>query len=267
MATTDSAFSGSIPAIYDRWLVPLLFEPWADDLVARAVALTPADLLETAAGTGVVTERLARALPGARIIATDLNPAMLERAAQRVPLATTEAADAQALRFADASFDFIACQFGVMFFPDRPKAQREARRVLRPGGHYIFNVWDRIDRNPVSKAVGDAVAALFPDHPQGFLERTPFGHYHTDVLIDELKRAGFAAVSVETLEKLNGRIAPHDAAEGLCRGTPLSVEINERGAGAMERAIDAASAALAPLAASDGKLDAPMTAHVLTAIA
>jgi ubiquinone/menaquinone biosynthesis C-methylase UbiE len=267
MATIDSAFSGSIPAIYDRWLVPLLFEPWADDLAARAAALKPTDLLETAAGTGVVTERLARALPHARITATDLNPGMIERAGPRAPGVALRAADAQALPFPDASFDLVACQFGVMFYPDRLSAQREARRVLRPGGSYIFNVWDRIDRNPVSQTVADAVAALFPENPPRFLDRTPYGHHATDLLVDELKSAGFTGVSVETLEKRNGRVSAHDAAEGLCRGTPLSVEINGHGSDAMVWAVEAAAAQLAPLVGSDSKLDAPMTAHVLTAIA
>jgi ubiquinone/menaquinone biosynthesis C-methylase UbiE len=194
MATIDSAFSGSIPAIYDRWLVPLLFEPWADDLAARAAALNPSDVLETAAGTGVVTERLARLLPNAHITATDLNPAMIERAVERAPRVATRAADAQSLPFGDGAFDLVLCQFGVMFYPDRVAAQREARRVLRPGGRYIFNVWDRIDRNPVSQTVADAVAALFPEDPPRFLERTPFGHHDTDRLAEELKSVGFTGV-------------------------------------------------------------------------
>jgi ubiquinone/menaquinone biosynthesis C-methylase UbiE len=267
MATIDSAFSGSIPAIYDRWLVPLLFEPWADDLAARAAALNPSDVLETAAGTGVVTERLARLLPNAHITATDLNPAMIERAVERAPRVATRAADAQALPFADAAFDLVLCQFGVMFYPDRIAAQREARRVLRPGGRYIFNVWDRIDRNPVSQTVADAGAALFPEEPPRFLDRTPFGHYDTDRLAEELKSVGFTGVSVETLEKRNGRVGAYDAAEGLCRGTPLSMEINAHGSDAMVWAVEAAAAQLAPLIGDDGKIDAPMTAHVLTAIA
>lgn len=266
MATIDSAFSGSIPAIYDRWLVPLLFEPWADDLAARAAALHPGDVLETAAGTGVVTERLARALPGARITATDLNAAMIERAVARAPRVATRAADAQALPFPDAGFDLVVCQFGVMFFPDRIAAQREARRVLRRGGTYLFNVWDRIERNPVSQTVAEAVAALFPEDPPRFLDRTPYGHYQTDLLVAELKSVGFTGVRVETLEKRNGRVAAHDAAEGLCRGTPLSMEINAHGSDAMVWAVEAAAAQLAPLVASDGLIDAPMTAHVLTAI-
>jgi len=267
MTTSDSAFSGSIPALYDRLLVPMLFEPWADDLAERIAALAPCDVLEIAAGTGAVTERLARALPQANIVATDLNPAMLDEARRHAPGVTFQPADAQALPFADSSFDAVACQFGVMFYPDRPAAQREARRVLRPGGHYMFSVWDHIDRNPASKAIGDAMASLFPDDPPRFLERTPFGHHDTATLTDELRDAGFARVEVASLVKPNGRVTAREAAEGLCRGSPLAAEISARGEEAMDRAVAAATAALAPLTGRDGKLDAPMAAHVLTAFA
>jgi ubiquinone/menaquinone biosynthesis C-methylase UbiE len=268
MASTDAAFAGTIPAIYDRWLVPLLFEPFADDLARRAAALEPKDVLEVAAGTGVVTVRLESALPHAKITATDLNPAMLERAAKHAPRSVVKAADAQSLPFADKSFDLVACQFGVMFYPDRPRAQHEARRVLRPGGHYIFNVWDRIGNNPVSKAISDAVAGLWPEDPPRFLERTPFGHFDTDQLASELRDAGFREVTVETLAQRNGRVGPRQAAEGLCRGSPLSAEIDAHGGEeAMERAVAAAEDALTPLVGSDGKIDAPMVAHVLSATA
>ena len=267
MTSSDSVFSGSIPALYDRLLVPMLFEPWADDLAARAAALAPRDLLEVAAGTGVVTERLARALPHATIVATDLNPAMLDEARRRAPAATFQPADAQALPFADSSFDLVICQFGVMFYPDRPAAQREARRVLRPGGRYIFSVWDRIDRNPASHAVSDAVASLFPDDPPRFFDRTPFGHHDTAILTRELRAAGFAQVEVASLVKPNGRVTVQEAAQGLCRGSPLAAEIVAHGPDAMDKAISAASAALAPLLDEHGQLDAPMAAHVLTASA
>ncbi len=263
----DSAFTGSIPLIYDHCLVPMLFAPWAADLADRIAAFQPRDVLETAAGTGVLTELLARDLPEARIVATDLNPAMLDRARIRVPGVHLEPADAQSLRFPDESFDVVACEFGVMFYTDRPAAQREARRVLRDGGHYVFTVWDQIVRNPAARAVADAVAALFPHDPPHFLERTPFGHHDTGALAEELRAAGFGKVDVASRSMPNGRVTAHEAAEGLCRGTPLSVEINAHGNDAMERAVAAAEHALARFTAADGRIDAPMAAHVLTATA
>src|SRR5256885_6272735 len=121
MGATDTGFAGSIPAIYDRYMVPLLFAPYAALVAERAKALAPSRILETAAGTGVVTEALHRALPDAEIIATDLNPPMLEQAAARVsaPKVRFQQGDALDLPFDGDSFDLVVCQFGVMFFPDK----------------------------------------------------------------------------------------------------------------------------------------------------
>jgi ubiquinone/menaquinone biosynthesis C-methylase UbiE len=151
MATSDKVFAGSIPELYERLLVPLIFECYARDLAARVAAAIPNDVLEIAAGTGVVTRAMAARLPsGARIVATDLNQPMLDEAAKRLPSDARVAwqqADAMALPFPDASFDVVACQFGAMFFPDKVAAYRQARRVLRSGGRFMFNVWDKIADN------------------------------------------------------------------------------------------------------------------------
>src|SRR5438270_13193608 len=102
MSATDTVFAGSIPAIYDRYMVPLLFAPYAALVADRAKALAPRRILETAAGTGVVTQALHRALPDAEIIATDLNPPMLEQAALRVNAANVRFQQADAV---DLPFD------------------------------------------------------------------------------------------------------------------------------------------------------------------
>src|SRR5262249_49704927 len=152
MKDTDKLFIGSMPALYDRHLGPFLFAPYARDVAARAAALAPRRLLETAAGTGIVTRALAQALPETTTItATDLNQAMVDYAAAqtRAPNLTWGQADALALPFADGSFDAVVCQFGVMFFPDKRAGFREALRVLRPGGHFLFSVWDRIEENEI----------------------------------------------------------------------------------------------------------------------
>src|SRR5258706_7272698 len=171
---TDKVFSGSIAELYEKYLVPLIFEPYATDVATRLVSRSPATVLEIAAGTGVVTRALASALPeGTSIVATDLNQPMLDQAAKvgtKRPVQWRQA-DAMQLPFADASFDTVACQFGVMFFPDRGAAFAEARRVLRPGGALLFNVWDRIEQNEFAHAVDGAVAAQFPADPPRFLAR------------------------------------------------------------------------------------------------
>lgn len=265
MTGSDALFAGSIPALYDRHLVPMLFEPYAKDLAARAAALRPRRILETAAGTGIVTEELARALPEAEIVATDLNQAMLDVAAERVrsPQVTFQATDAQALPFEDGGFDLVVCQFGVMFFPDRIAAYREARRVLRDGGAFLFNAWDSLERNPGSKAVSEAVAALFPEDPPSFLSRTPFGYHDKARIEADLRGAGFSDIASETVEHRSRLGSPRAAATGLCHGTPLKAEIEARDAGRLDAATDAAAAALARLA--DGAADVPMSAHVFSA--
>ena len=260
MSGSDSLFAGSIPALYDRLLGPLLFEPYARDLAARAGALQPRRILETAAGTGIVTEALLDAAPGAEIVATDLNQAMLDVAAARLDPGRIafQAADAQSLPFADSSFDLVVCQFGVMFFPHRVAAYRDARRVLKPGGAFLFNVWDRLDRNPVSAAIAGAVADLFPQDPPSFLARVPFGYHDIARVEADLRSAGFADIVAETVEA-SSRVAARDAAIGLCQGSPLRAEIEARGS--LEAATEAAAAALAGY---DGE-DAPMSAHVFGA--
>lgn len=267
MTATDIVFAGSIAALYDRLMVPLKFIPWAQDMARRIAALAPATILETAAGSGVVTEQIARALPGATITATDLNPAMLEIAAQRPGLQQVhfQPADAQALPFADASFDLVACQFGAMFYPDRIAAAREVHRVLRPGGTYLFNVWNSIDQNPVSLLLSEALAREFPDNPPSFYARVPFGYHDDARIVGDLSAAGFAEIEIETLEYPHGRLTAQEAAEGMCRGTPLAAEIATHGEHALDLAVETATRALQSLCGADGRLHAMMSAHVVTA--
>src|SRR3984893_18481776 len=181
MAATDKLFAGMIPEIYDRFLVPLIFESYAGDLAERVAKVKPRDVLETAAGTGALTRAISSRLPAhARIVATDLNQPMLDRAAAKQPgdnRITWQQADALALPFEDQRFDVVACQFGVMFFPDKVQGYREARRVLKPGGHFLFNTWDRIAENEFVGVVTQALAALFPQDPPDFAARTPYGYF------------------------------------------------------------------------------------------
>lgn len=252
----DSAFAGSLPQIYEDCLVPVLFEPFAIDIAERAAALAPRDVLEIAAGTGVVTAHLARALPMARIVATDLNPAMLEVAAglglpDRV---SWEPADALDLPFADAAFDLVLAQFGVMFYPDRAKAYAEARRVLRPGGTWLFNVWDRIEANCGSHAVHLAFQEALPEPKPGFLARAPFS-YHDRALIEaELRAAGFTEVSFTQVSRLGDASLAASLVRGLCGGTPLAAELAAHPAELAREAEALALKAVEAAAAREGGL-------------
>ena len=161
----DRVFQGSIPALYDQHLGPLIFVPYADDLASRLADMQHGRILETAAGTGMVTRALVSSLPeSVSIMATDLNQPMLDHASSQLPSTrvTWRQADAQHLPFLDGEFDAVVCQFGVMFFPDKPRAFSEAYRVLKPGGRFLFNVWDRIEENEFSDIVVKSVATLFP---------------------------------------------------------------------------------------------------------
>ncbi|MEO8455099.1 MAG: class I SAM-dependent methyltransferase [Sphingomicrobium sp.] len=266
MTATDTMFAGSIPGLYHRLLGPLLFEPYAEEVARRAAAFLPGHVLETAAGTGIVTAALNRALPEAHIIATDLNPAMLEVAAGQVrsDRVTFEPADAQDLRFADSTFDLVVCQFGVMFYPDKVRANAEARRVLRDGGRYLMLVWDSIERHPASKIATDAVARLWPDDPPNFFQRTPHGYSDPSVIERDLVAAGFDDIDIETVEARSKPISARDAAIGICQGTPLRNEIEQRDPGRLEEATRAAAEALKSLE-RDGRLDARLSTLVVTA--
>jgi ubiquinone/menaquinone biosynthesis C-methylase UbiE len=260
----DSAFVGSVAEFYEECLVPVLFEPYADDLVERAVALESTRILEIAAGTGAVTRKLAAALPDSAIVASDLNPDMLAIAARRGSAGNVsyQPADAQALPFGDGEFDLVLAQFGAMFFPDKVAAYREARRVLRPGGTFLFNVWDRLEANTGSRAIHDAVRDAVPEPKPEFIARTPFG-YHDPAAIDRhLREAGFTAVAIETVARSS---SPEDAARlarGMCLGSPLAGELAAHDPAVRERALAAATDAATALA-SQGGLE--MSALVITA--
>jgi ubiquinone/menaquinone biosynthesis C-methylase UbiE len=231
MQATDAKFAGSIPELYERYLVPLLFEPYAEDLARRLSDLQQGTLVEVAAGTGVVTRALRRALPSdVRIVATDLNEGMLKIAARgtSAPSVSFQQADAQQLPFADGSADAIVCQFGMMFVPDKSAAQREAARVLVPGGRFVFNVWDRLANNEVSLVVTRAVEGLYPQDPPRFFERTPFGYFDAAVIRAELQAAGFQRIEIDTVEQVSQAPSAEHVAIGLCQGTPLRGEIEAR---------------------------------------
>jgi len=264
---SDVRFTGSIPELYEQFLVPLIFQPYADDLAQRVAALTPEAVLEVAAGTGVVTRALSSRLPASSAItATDLNQPMVDFAAG---LGTSnpvmwKQADAQQLPFDDGSFDTVVCQFGAMFFPDRGKVFGEFRRVLRPGGTVVFNVWDRIEHNEFADVVTDAMTVLFPDDPPMFLARTPHGHHDTVPLVDEMAAAGFETTAIDTIEARSCAASANDPAIGYCQGTPLRNEIEARDPSRLIEATEVAADAIAGrFGHSD--VDGKIQAHVMTA--
>jgi len=266
MVTQDSAFSGSIPEIYDTCLGPMLFEPYAADLARRAAALQPARILETAAGTGIVTAALVKEIPDADIVATDLNPAMLAIASGRVQGGRTQfqSADAQQLPFADDEFDLVVCQYGVMFFSDKVGAYGEVQRVLKPGGAFLFNAWGSLGENRIPQLVEEAVAGLFPGNPPGFLGRTPHGYHNGATIAEDLAAAGFHDIEIEKVALPSRAASARQPAVGFAHGSPLRMEIEARDASRLDEAADAAAKAVEAVFGS-GPIEAVMTANVVLA--
>jgi ubiquinone/menaquinone biosynthesis C-methylase UbiE len=252
--------------MYDRYLAPLLFEPYAEEVAERAKTLGPRRILETAAGTGIVTEALNRALPDTKIVATDLNPDMLSVAAQRVrsPRVSFQTADALELPFEDRTFDLVVCQFGAMFFPDKMRANVEVRRVLRDGGAYMPVIWDSIARNLVCMIVEEAVADLYPGDPPRFLSRAPYGYSDPAAIEVDMRSAGFSQIHIDAVQLKSRPVSPRDAAFGLINGCPLGAEIAERDRAGTDEAVCAATEALRRIE-RDGALDSTLSAHVITA--
>jgi SAM-dependent methyltransferase len=262
-ADADKVFAGSIPKLYETYLVPLIFEPYAADLGKRLASKRPVRVIEIAAGTGVVTRTLASLLPeNVAIVATDLNQPMLDQASAlgtKHPVKWRQA-DAMELPFPDGAFDAVVCQFGVMFFPEKSKAFSEARRVLSSGGLFIFNVWDRIKENEFADTVTMAMASLFPQDPPCFLARTPHGYYDRPTIERDLAKGGFAALPQITMVAARSRAnSPRDPAIAYCQGTPLRNEIEARDASRLGAATDIAAEAIAQRfgrGAVDGKIQA-----------
>ena len=270
MAQSDTKFVGPVPDVYDAFMVPLLFQPYAEDMAARVAALRPSAVLETAAGSGAVTRVLAPLLaPDARYVVTDLNGPMLDKARARQAEDARldwQVADALSLGFAEGSFDVVLCQFGAMFFPDRRQGYAEALRVLRPGGAFVFNVWDRLEENEMPTVMVEAVTAHFPDNPPLFFRRVPHGYFDQAVIRADLAAAGFGKVLIETVTKQSRARAARDVAVAMCQGSPMRAEIVARNPDGLEAATDAVEAALVRRFGS-GAVSGKIQALVVTATA
>ncbi len=264
---SDKAFIGSIPQLYDTYLVPLIFQQYAMDMAARLSEAAPSRVLEIAAGTGVVTRALASALPAdTTIVATDLNQGMLDRAAAVRTNRPVEwqHADAMSLPFADGTFDAVVCQFGAMFFPEKSKAYSEARRVLQPGGVFIFSVWDRIEENEFADVVINVLASLFPQDPPRFLARIPHGYFDTTAIERDLAAGGFSASpKVTTLSECSRASSARIPAYAYCQGTPLRNEIESRNASMLDEATDVAEKAIAERFGR-GAVEGKIQAHIIS---
>ena len=245
MKNNDKNFTGSIPEFYDNFLVPLIFEEFADDLATRILTEKPQSILEIAAGTGVVPRALAAKISdNVKYTITDLNQQMIDYAQTRQPKnpnITWQQADVMALPFEDDSFDAVVCQFGFMFFPDKIAAMAEVKRVLKPSGELIFNVWDCIENNVFADLVTQAASQQHPDNPPLFLERIPHGFYDNDAIRKTLQDAGFKSIIIQDKVAISTAPSALHAAKAYCHGTPLRNELEALGEGSLDQVTQAAA--------------------------
>lgn len=247
MTESHTAFVGSIPENYDRYLGPLIFEAYAMDLAKRVAVPSSGVVLETAAGTGIATCHLRKALPlDVHIVATDLNETMLNVAQAKFGAHENvefRPADAIQLPFDDGSFDAVVCQFGIMFFPDKLAAMREAARVLKPGGSFLFNVWDSYEHNHLIRTVNETIAQCLPDSPPSFFD-VPYGYYHLDDIKTSLGEAGFDDIDIAVQPRASTCEVARHVALAFVLGTPMQVQIEARRPESLPEIVDAVEHAI-----------------------
>lgn len=253
MVDVKASFTGSIPEYYDTCLGPAWFDAFAADLAQRLAPKPPGDVLEIACGTGLVTRHVRERLdPTLRLVATDISKAMLDYA--KVKLRECggvewREADAARLPFGDRAFGAIVCAFGVMFVPDKAAAFREARRVLKLGGTFLFNVWDRIEENPHAAATAKVLAELFPGD-QEMVFTAPYEMYDQHLLKRLLSEAGFREVRFATKRLQVDGVSARTIAIGHLRGSPRSLLIEKRGV-SLDKVIQLTTAAMAAVGGAD----------------
>jgi ubiquinone/menaquinone biosynthesis C-methylase UbiE len=267
MENKNAQFAGSIPAAYDRYLGPVLFQPYAEDLAKRLNVDANGSVLELACGTGILTRVLRDRLPATtRLVATDLNEPMLRNAAQKFEQGEAvewQQADASSLPFDDESFDAVVCQFGIMFVPDKALSAREAHRVLKPGGVFLFNVWDSMEHNDLGRIAHETISGFFEKDPPTFYQ-VPFGYHDQKEIKRVLEEAGFQNLRVDVVPKIGGASRAEDAAIGLVQGNPVAAAIAERDPFLLPIITSAVADALKNHF-SDEEIRAPMCAIVVQA--
>jgi ubiquinone/menaquinone biosynthesis C-methylase UbiE len=247
MTKLHTAFVGSIPEHYDRYLGPLIFEAYAVDLAKGVSVPSGGIVLETAAGTGIATCHLRNLLPlDVKIVATDLNEAMLNVAQAKVGTHKNiefRLADAMQLQFGHGSFDAVVCQFGIMFFPDKVAAMREVIRVLKPGGTFLFNVWDSYEHNHLVHTVNKTIARHFPNDPPLFYD-VPYGYNHLDEIKRSLGEAGFGDIDIAVQPRASTCEKARHVALGYVLGTPVQLQIEERSPESLSTIVNAVEHAI-----------------------
>jgi ubiquinone/menaquinone biosynthesis C-methylase UbiE len=262
---TDDA----VPRAYEEVLVPRLFEPWALLLLDECNLRPNAVVLDVATGPGTVARVAAKRIgPGGRVVATDISRPMLDVANSKpsspdsAPITYIESSAAP-LGVESAAFDFVVCQQGLQFFPDRLAALSEMRRALKPGGQLAIAAWSHIEDNAFYAALH---AALRESVPGDLADRllAPFSGPDAQVLKNTVEAAGFHEIRVRSATlPLIFEDGIAQAARALA-ATPLAPSLATLPKGTHLRLNAAISASLAPLL-KDGKVSANMTSNIAIA--
>ena len=219
-----TVYSGTDPLVYDHQLGPVLFEPFAADLAKRADSGDMNSVLELACGTGILTARLLEKLPPqGRLVATDINPGMMERAKAKLSdnRLSFQLADAGELPFSSESFSQVICQFGFMFLSNKPQAFMEACRVLKPGGRLLFNTWDGPGHNPRTSFLRFVLEECLGEAAPDLLHKGPYSFFDRDQIRQSLTQAGLCRIHVEPVVKKVAYTNLAEFSKALIDGSPL----------------------------------------------
>lgn len=230
---------------YDRDLGPVLFDHYGFDTARRIAEQSPRDVLEIAAGTGIVTRHLRNLLTkDARLIAIDISDSMMDLARTKFlpdEQVTFQNANATSLPFNNEVFDAVVCQFGIMFF-DQEMAFRETYRVLRRGGRYLFRVWDSERYNPFASLSFEVLKQFFPSDTPRFLF-DPVSCHQIDPIKEQLTQIGFDPIVI-SVQRHEYDILDVSAFARALVYSPVIFEIRDHGSVDPEEIVEALTEAL-----------------------
>jgi len=248
--------------VYDERFVPALFQQWSRIVSDIAGIASGQHVLDVACGTGALAMAVAeRAGSSGAVVGIDVNDEMLAVARRKRTAVEWKNGRAEALPFADASFDRVVSQFGLMFFEDRSAALREMMRVLRPGGRLAVAVCDALDHSPGYAVLAELLHRLF-GHPVAEAFRAPFLFGDVEKLLFLCREADIANA---VIKRHDGRvrfdsIASLVSAERACVWTLGGLLDDSQ----FERLLISAQESLRPFIAADGKVDFVMPALVIS---
>jgi len=260
--------------LYERYLVPAVTLPWAVDLVERAGVRRGDRVLDVACGTGAVARVAAeRVGDGGRVAGLDVNRGMLAvaRSLQPAGAAPIEWHEGSALElpFDDREFRVVLCQLGLQFFPDRPAALLEMRRVSTPGGRVAASVFSAIEGNPATHALSDALDRHLGEGAS-LAKRNEHSLADPEELRGLFATAGFADVRVETVARTVRFASAAEYVRIQFAATPVAALLSDREPSVRQRLVDLVSAdvsaSLAPYVKDDA-LAFPQEVHVALASA